>query len=107
MIKVIVKKPGKSPYEAFIKNELKEYQAIVGGYIEVVPYNNFLLVCNEEGKLLSLTPNFFFGNDLICGTVFFVAEDGENFASLDDKQIKYLMDKFVSRPARKKGSKER
>lgn len=37
---------------------LDEMKAIVGGYIEILPIGeNLLMVCNEEGKLIGLPTN--------------------------------------------------
>ena len=39
------------------KFELKELQALVGGYIEAVPNVHPIAYCNEEGRLLNLPFN--------------------------------------------------
>lgn len=36
---------------------LEELQSFVGGFIEILPIGDKLLVCNEEGKLLRLPLN--------------------------------------------------
>lgn len=43
------------------ENGLADLQSIVGGYIETVPteLSNFLMLVNDEGKLLSLPLNVF------------------------------------------------
>lgn len=66
-MRVIVKKVHKQPEVREIKNELSVLQELVGGYIEVVRVDNdVLLICNEEGKLQGLQPNFSIGHDTIC-----------------------------------------
>lgn len=61
---------------------LEELKSVVGGYFEIVPLDeNYLMVVNEEGKLLNLpinliatrvyrasrnTDDFIVGNVLIC-----------------------------------------
>ncbi len=86
-MKIIIKKPNEKPYVTEVEDDLKIYQDIVGGYIEVVDIgNNILLVCNEGGKLYNLPVNFYIG-DTIVGTVFFVGKDGEDFRSLTDEEI--------------------
>lgn len=91
-MKIVVKKVGQKPEIKEIKNELHVLQEIVGGYIECFPIiDNVLCVCDEEGKLKNYQPNFFFNGDIIVGDVFFVAEDEEDFESLNDDQIKMLM----------------
>ena len=85
-IKIAVKEPNK-PWEVrLVSNELKAFQKIVGGYIELFwrDVDGLLYFCNEEGKLMNLTPNFYCHLDLIVGTVFAVRDDDDgNFASID------------------------
>ena len=96
-MKVIVKEVHKQPEVREIKNELSVLQELVGGYIEVVRVDDVLLICNEEGKLQGLQPNFSIGHDTIVGTAVFVGFDGsEDFTSLTDMQVLWVMDKFYS-----------
>ena len=91
-MKVVVKKVGQKPEIKEIENELHAFQEIVGGYIECFNvFDNVLCVCNDEGKLQGLTPNFIFNRDIIVGDVFFVAAYGEDFASLNEEQIDLVM----------------
>jgi len=95
-MRAIVKEVGKSPKVEEIKNDLETMQGLVGGYIEAVNAGQGIcLVCNEEGKLNGLPPNFPIGRDVIVGTAVFVAygKDGE-FASLSDAQVEAIM-KFL------------
>lgn len=86
-MKVIIVKPNVPAYAEEVKNELKELQEIVGGYLEVVPLlPGAVIVCNEEGKLKGLEPNLLVGGDIIHGTFFICNIDGEEFASLTEKQ---------------------
>ena len=93
-IKVLVKEPYKAPYEKEIEATLKQFQAIVGGYIESVEMpgiKNVDLFCNEEGKMERLDGNFWLPeyDDCICGTCYMVGYNprtGESI-SLTDKQI--------------------
>lgn len=58
-MKIVVKKVGQNPEAKEINGELHEMQEIVGGYIECINIvDNILCVCNEEGKLIGLPPNF-------------------------------------------------
>lgn len=91
-MKVVVKKAGHEPEVREIKSELHEMQSIVGGYIQCVNVvDNILCVCNEEGKLMGLTPNFIFNEDVIVGDVFFCAAGEEDFESLNDDQVELLI----------------
>lgn len=57
-IKVIMVEPMKEPCPAEVENTLEGLQKAVGGYIETVYLEDYIvLVCNEEGKLLGLPGN--------------------------------------------------
>ncbi len=95
-MKIVVKKAGQKPEVKEIPNELSAFQEIVGGYIQTVMITNdpILCVCNEEGKLMGLTPNFICGRDIIVGDVFFVGTNECDFESLTDEQVKLIMSVF-------------
>ena len=91
-MRIVVKRAGQFPEMKDIPNELSALQEIVGGYIEVFPINtNILCVCNEEGKLKGLPPNFVYENDIIAGDVLFCSVDRCDFNSLSDADIDWLM----------------
>lgn len=57
-IKVWVKRPGEKPEKIQIKNTLEGLQKIVGGYIETVTMaSDFVVICNEEGRIRKLPYN--------------------------------------------------
>ncbi len=94
-MKIIVKHPGNKPHVEEVEDDLKTYQNIVGGYIEIVHIDgDILLVCNEEGKLEGLPYNFYMGDDIIVGTVFFVGRDMEDFRSLTDDEAEQVIGWF-------------
>lgn len=95
-MRVIIKEVGKKPRVKEIENDLTTIQELVGGYIEVVRVTpDILMICNEEGKLQGLPPNFSTGRDVIVGTVVFVSYDGvEDFAGLSDYQLLEVMESF-------------
>ena len=99
-MKAVIKRVGENPIKKEISNDiaagLHDLQDIVGGFIEAIPYEDFLLICNEEGKLQGLAPNFFHGNDLIVGDVAFIGKEGENFVSLTLAQQNLLLAKFTA-----------
>ena len=90
-MRVVIVEPCKPPYERDIEDKLEEFQKIVDGLIEVT-YDRMLpgcvIVCNEEGKISNLPMNRFVGPDIIFGTFFVCGEDGEEFCSLTDAQVK-------------------
>ena len=103
-IKVMILKPNQYPTIQMVKNELENYQHLVGDtLIECIDgYSppNTTIICSEEGKLLGMKPNralradngvggvevvdIVCGNMIICGIDF--ENDGE-FISLSDEQI--------------------
>lgn len=95
---VVMVEPHKAPYKTEINNELSALQNAVGGYIETV-YNGdgTIIVCNEEGKLMSLEGNRRIrnGTSVIAGTFFIVGDDGENFRSLSESEAVRYMDRFA------------
>lgn len=94
-IKVLVVKPFTEPEEVMIENELHDMQSVVGGYIEMIPYKDVFIVCNEEGKLIGLPFNRRISEyDVIVGNFFICSADGAEFASLTDEQIERYKKEF-------------
>ncbi len=88
-LRVLYKEVGKAPEIKIIDDTLKAKQELVGGLIEVIPYNDLLLVCNEEGKINNFPPNLVFDYDYIAGNCFIVGDDYEKagFKSLTRDEI--------------------
>lgn len=94
-MKIVIKNVDEQAKIVEIENSLKTFQNIVGGYIEVFPFqDNILMVLNEEGKLKNLPLNFVLTNEIyeeqIVGNVFFASRNGVDFDSLSEEQIKIL-----------------
>lgn len=86
-IKVIIKRPDeKVGHVTNISNTLKNLQRTVDGLIETVTVaEGCVCICNEEGKIRQLQPNFWLGTifpDRICGTAIIAGIDGENFTDV-------------------------
>ena len=87
-IKAIVKRPDEQfGHVTNISNSLKNLQTIVGGHVETVSCGgSCVIICNEEGKIRGLEPNFMIGKppfmDMIVGEVAVVGVDGEGFTDL-------------------------
>ncbi len=87
MIRVVTKQPGASPRTMLISNRLESLQNRVGGYIETVSvFRDVVMICNEEGKLKRMQPNFLYGFDMIVGPVVFAGVDRDKLVSLTPEQ---------------------
>lgn len=86
-VKVIIKRPDEEyGHVTNISTSLKNLQKAVEGYIETVSVGeNAVCICNEEGKILKLQPNFWMGTkykDLIRGTVVIAGVDGSELVDI-------------------------
>lgn len=95
-IKVMVFEPLREPHIEYIKNTEKVYKNIVEGEYMVQQLDkSTVLVQNAEDKKLELVPNRYVGRDIICGTFFVAADNGEKgFASISPKQAQYYYNKL-------------
>lgn len=95
-IRVVIKEVNKAPRVETIENTLKALQTVCGGYIQMVPYiGDISIVCNEEGKIHGMPPNFMWRRDVIVGNTLFSAcnDDGEQ-RSLTDFEADYVIKAF-------------
>ena len=93
-IRVIMKRPDKEPYVTNISDTLENMQKTVGGHIEVFSLSpDFAIICNEEGKLLGMEPNFRIGGQYFVGTCFVVGTKGEEFCDcpIDLKTLRLIV----------------
>lgn len=91
-MKAIIKEPGKKPRITEIENNLAALQEAVGGYIETVTLaKDCCIICNEEGRLQELPYNLTFGGIPFVGTVLFVGVAGDEFCSLSERKINFLI----------------
>lgn len=106
-MRVLYKKVGESPVVKIIDSSLKAKQELVGGLIEVVPYEDVLIVCNDEGKILNMPPNVVFDYDYIAGDFFVIGDDYENgdFKSLSKEEIKRYKEDLEKRAFKYKSYK--
>ena len=81
-IKVIIKRPDEEyGHMTHISDSLENLQKTVGGYIECVTFSQFVILCNEEGKIRGLPFNMNIGTfDTLVGTIIVLGIDGEDFA---------------------------
>lgn len=97
-IKVFIKYPHRAPYTAWIANKLESLQRIVGGYIEPVTCRwpdgqggefpqaetsrEFVIICNEEGRLHGLPRNCKVCGIEFVGPIVFAGVAGKELASV-------------------------
>ena len=98
-IKILYKRVGREPEVVEMENTLQSMQSMVGGFIEVIPYDDYELVCNDEGTIMGLYPNVGFDYDVINGNFFIANDDYEtgDFASLTDKNIEKIKEDLKAR----------
>ena len=83
-ISALMVAPGLKPTPIRLENTLEALQQAVSlnisyrGLIEIIPLEtDVCLVCNEEGKFLSLPGNRRLGNDIITGVFYVVGSNDE------------------------------
>ena len=87
-IRCIIKRPDeKYGHVTNISTSLKNLQGIVGGPIETIACGgSSVIICNEEGKIRGLEPNFIIGTppfvDVVVGEAIVIGVDGEDFCDL-------------------------
>ena len=87
MIDGLLVLPREDPVPVSIDNDLKMIQSLVGGYIRCVSYlgqNDWTMLCDEDGKLKGLEPNFWYQGDIIVGPALFVGIKEDDFDSLSE-----------------------
>lgn len=108
-LKILYKEVGELPKVMIIENTLEAKQELVNGLIEVIPYKDALIICNEEGKMLNMNANLIFDYDYIGGNCFAVGDDYKNgdFKSLTDEQIEEFNRDFIKRSLKNKNTLKR
>ena len=93
-IKVVMVEPGKEAYATEIDTGLESLQKAVGGFIECFyPYDDCIIVCNEEGKLDGSKPCRAIRDEngkvieLMYGAFFICRSSDDEFESLSDELI--------------------
>ena len=96
-MRVIYKEVGKPAVFREVENDVKPLQSLVGGYIQAVPFDmdGLLLVCNEEGKMSGLQPNFKYHHDTVVGNVFFCRAENSDFSDVSDTDLE-LVNKLIN-----------
>lgn len=101
-VKIAFKEVNKDLVFKEINGDYETISNLVGGYIEYVPsgIDGLHIVINEEGKLLNLTPNLYYGrDDILCGNVIFIRTDDEgesaSITSEDEEILKDIIPKIT------------
>lgn len=101
-IHVLLMEPGKVAKPALVNNTLEDMQELVGGHIEVLSLpGGGQLVCNEDGKFLTLPQNRALKDeagkvvDVLVGTCFICGAKGDEFISLTPDQMKQFKKEFL------------
>lgn len=82
-IHVLIKEPGKNPRSVNISNSLENLQKTVGGYIETVTIaEDFLVICNKEGRLRRLPWCCEICGVDFVGTIILCGIEGEEFGDI-------------------------
>lgn len=82
-LRVLVKRPGLPLRAEVVENTLRSMQELVDGPIECITITSDLaLVCNEEGRLLGLSPSVTILGVQFVGPVAFVGVRGEDFMDI-------------------------
>ena len=102
-VRVLKVAPMEVPAVVRISNDLDSWQKAVSegsdhqGLIEVINLSDTAcIICNEEAKLIGLTPNRRFCDDIICGT-FYIAGQNKNgdFTSLSAADMEFYCTAFA------------
>lgn len=82
-LRVLVKRPGLPLRAEVVENTLRSMQELVDGPIECITIaSDLALVCNEEGRLLGLSPSVTILGVQFVGPVAFVGVRGEDFIGI-------------------------
>lgn len=88
-ISALVKRPGQPPRHVWVTDSLEALQKAVGGYIEMITRSEFVVICDEEGRLKDKPYNCtIFGHDLV-GDIVIVGRDPEDTDELADLPYKW------------------
>lgn len=86
-IQVVIKRPNMETEITEIENTLPVLQALVGGYIEALTYDDCVILVNEDGIWENLSINVKFRGHYLRGTVIGLSADDEGeFVSLDKRE---------------------
>ena len=98
-MRVVYKAPNHEPFECEVPNSLNALQSMVNGQIEVLELKHGVdMIVNEMGRLENCPLNqVLWFQDIkqevpIYGAMLLCSAEGEDFCSLDNKQLVYALD---------------
>ena len=97
LLAVVFVEPHKKPVVRKLRNEYEDISRAVGGLIEhIYQEDGTILVAHEESKLLGMDGNrrIHDGKSILAGPFFVVGDDGEEYRSLTEAEIKKYMERF-------------
>lgn len=89
--------PGWDAFEVKMVLELEILQRFVEGHIETVTLDNdVVIICNEEGKIRDMEPNFIvdYGHgyaDWICGPAIICGKQGSEFTDIPKDKVNRIL----------------
>lgn len=88
---IIYKEVGKNPELKKIKNNIQEFEHILGGETTCIPYENIIIVCKENRK--NLQPNIYVNTkflglgETVRGNIIITTKNEQDFKTLNKEQI--------------------
>lgn len=101
MIKVLLKRPGKTIEAINVKNVLEIYDLVAfNGTVEFITFNNKYnigIYINDEGYLSGMSANFTFNGHIIYGPAVFVGLDDDGAPKRINKLQEKIIDDYLNR----------
>ena len=88
---IMYKEVGKNPELKKIKNNIQEFEQILGGKTTYIPYENIIIVCKENRK--NLQPNIYINTkflglgETVRWNIIITAKNEQNFKTLSKAQV--------------------
>lgn len=90
-IKAFGKMPGHPFHAVWIRNDLKEMQRFIDGFIEPVQItDDIAVICNEDGRLLGMPHNCEICGIDFCGPLLIVGVKGDEFTDIPEGALEFI-----------------
>lgn len=99
MTRILYKKTGEIPKIRFIKDMLPIKKLIISGGLEMVKFENCIIICNNKEKVKNKIPNIVLDLKHISGDFFLIGYDKKkkDFKSLDIEKAIFYIDRLQNR----------